>query len=144
MAEILGVVASGISVGSLAIQLVESLQKIHRFWKRVDGAPKDIGDTIEELQILGRILDGLINQPQSIHRNVPSTSLQVCLQHCCKVLDDLKPIVEKLHTDLLGSKHRKQWASIKSALRKEDLRSLTQRLERSKSTLGLAIDSYKL
>ena len=144
MAEILGVIANGISIGSLAIQLVESLQKIHRFWKLVDGAPKDIGNTIEELQILASIFNDLLDQPQSSHRLLPSNSVQVCFQHCCKVIDDLKPIVEKLHTDLLGNKCQKQWASIKSALRKEDLRDLTQRLERSKSTLELAIDSYKL
>ena len=60
MAEVLGVVAGGISVGSLAIQLCESLHKIHRFWKVVDGAPKEIGDLIEELHVFGIVFKDLM------------------------------------------------------------------------------------
>ena len=143
MAEVLGVVASGISIGSLAIQLFDSLQKIHRFWKLVDGAPKEIEDMIEELQVLGSVLNDLMKEPGDI-QSLPSKSVQACVQHCCKVLDDLEPIVLKLYSNFSGGKHRKQWASMKSALKKEDLRDLTQRLERTKSTLSIAIDSYKL
>ena len=143
MAEVLGVVASGISIGSLAGQLLESLQKIHRFWKNVDGAPKDIGDLIQELQVLASVFYELMNQPAD-SQALPSQSIQTCLQYCCKILDELGPIVLKLHGDLAGGKQRKQWASIKSAFKKEDLRELTQRLERSKSTLGIAIDYYRL
>ena len=143
MAEVLGVVASGISIGSLAIQLFESLQKIHRFWKLVDGAPKYIGDLIEELQVLGSVIADLANQPE-ITQNLPSNSLQVCLKSCCKVLDELEPIVQQLHNDAHGSKHRKQWATIKFALKKGDLQDLTQRLERSKSTLGIAINLFNM
>ena len=143
MAEALGVVASGISIGSLAIQLLDSVQRIRRFWKSVDEAPKDIGDLIEELHVLGSVFSDLTSQPGSVQA-LPPSSFQMCLQHCSRVLEELKPIVLELQSDLLGSKRRKQWAAIKTAFKKGDLHDLTRRLERSKSTLCLALDVYKL
>ena len=143
MAEVLGVVASGVGIGSLAIQLFDSLQKLHRFWKLVDGAPKDIESLVEELHVLGCVFDELIKGSE-VTENLPVGSLEVCLKYCSKVMNDLNPIVQRLHSGIAKGNQRKQWTSIKAAFKKEDLRDLVQRLERSKSTLGLAIDIYML
>ena len=143
MAEVVGVVASGISIGSLVIQLFESVQKLHRFWKLVDSAPKGIGNLIEELQILGSVFNELMTAPGN-NQILSSQSIQLCLQYCRRVLDELEPIVFRLHNDLSGSKHRKQWASLKSALWKEDIRDITERLERSKTMLIIAINSNQV
>lgn len=46
MAEVLGVVASGISVASFAIQLADSIKKLEKFVDNVRDAPEDIKYTI--------------------------------------------------------------------------------------------------
>ena len=143
MADVLGVVASGISVVSLAMQVVESLKKIYVFWKSIEGAPKDIGDMIEELQLLGAVLSELSKQSGS-NGSALGTLVHQCLCHCYKILEDLDPILTRLNEGIFAGKRKKQWASIKAALRKSEIQDLRQRLERSKSTLGLAISTYKL
>ena len=139
MAEALGAVASGITVASL----LESLQKIHVLWKAIKEAPKDIGDTIEELQLLALVLSRLLKQPES--NETPQCGLvQQCRDHCCKALADLNSIVSHLNRRMLASKRQARWTSIASALKKSEIHDLRQRLERSKSTLNLAISIFRL
>ena len=144
MAEAVGVVASGIGIASFAIQMVSNIQTIYDFWKSIEGAPEDIGNTIEELRVLAAILKDLPNITNSNGTSSSPISILECLQHCRKALDHLNPIVSKLHAGILGNKRQKQWTSIKLVLGKAQMRDLNQRLERAKSTLGLVLISYNL
>lgn len=47
MAEVLGVLASGISVGTLAAQIVNSVTKLKSYWDEIKEAPEDIKLLIE-------------------------------------------------------------------------------------------------
>ena len=89
MAEVIGVVASGISIGLLAIQLFESVLKNYRFWKLINKAPKDIENLIEELHVLGSVLSDLVKQTK-ITENLPSGTLQIYLKYYCKIINDFR------------------------------------------------------
>ena len=144
MAEAVGVVASGISIALFAIQIIGSIQTIYDFWRSIEGAPEDIGNAIEELWVLAAILKNL---PDTSDLNGSSSSLisvSESLQHCRKALDDLHPIVSKLHGGMMRSRRQKQWAIAKTVLGKGAMRDLNDRLERSKSTLGLAVTCYNV
>jgi hypothetical protein len=56
VAEVLGVVASGIAVAPLADQIATRIRNIHAFWKSIRGAPQELNDALEELEILGDTL----------------------------------------------------------------------------------------
>jgi len=145
MAELVGVVASGIAVTQFAGQIVQNIRNIHDFWQSIRDAPKDLSDSLEELELLG---DTLLELHNNIDRHaghqLPGTSAMRCMQYCRKVANDLEAIIVDLHEGLDGKKSRRHWVAIKAALRKQVLQDFQQRLDRAKSTLTLAISCYSL
>ncbi|KAG4439614.1 hypothetical protein IFR05_004909 [Cadophora sp. M221] len=65
MAEILGVVASGISVASLAIQIADNLNKVISFCESIREAPADIQQLILQLHLLIDIIAVIRNMIDS-------------------------------------------------------------------------------
>jgi hypothetical protein len=55
MAEAFGLAASVLSVGSLAIQLGDSLQKAYEFWESIKDAPDHIRRLSSELRFLANV-----------------------------------------------------------------------------------------
>jgi hypothetical protein len=145
MAEVLGVVASGIAVAQLADQIVRSIRNIHDFWQSIRDAPKDLNDALEELEILGDTLLGLQEDLSDRGgREMPGASAAKCLQYCRKVADDLEAIVVGLQQGLDGKRGRRQLAAVKAVLQKRTLQDFQQRLDRAKWMLTLAIQGYSL
>jgi hypothetical protein len=145
MAEVLGVVASGIAVAQLADKIVRSIRNIYDFWRTISDAPKDLNDALEELKILGETLMELQNDLNK-HKGheLTGTAAKNCLQYCRRVADNLEVIVLGLQHNLDGKKGRRQWAAIKAAFQKRSLREFQQRLDRARSMLTLAISCYSL
>jgi hypothetical protein len=71
MAEVLGVVASGISVVQVAAQPLVCVQQLRAFSRTVRNIPEDLSRTLNELEVLGEvfcqldILKGLSSSTQS-------------------------------------------------------------------------------
>lgn len=143
--ELVGVVASGITVAQLPSQIVQSIRSIHDFWQSIRDAPKDLSDNLEELELLG---DTLLELHNNLGRHTghqsPGTSAMRCMQHCRNVADDLEAIVVDLYKGLDGKKSGWHWVAIKAALRKRALQDFQHRLDRAKSMLTLAISCYSL
>ncbi len=71
MAEVLGVVARGISVASLAIQIWDSIQRIKDFCRLVRDAPKDLEYILDDLNIINTLLPRVERIASSL--NTPTT-----------------------------------------------------------------------
>jgi hypothetical protein len=56
MAELVGVVASGISIGALAAQIAVSISKLKSYWNEIQEAPDDIASLIEAISDLHMLL----------------------------------------------------------------------------------------
>jgi len=56
MARVLGVVAGGISVASLAIQIFDGVQKIQEFCRLVHDAPKYLQCVVDDLSVIDTLL----------------------------------------------------------------------------------------
>jgi hypothetical protein len=56
MAEVLGKVASGISVAQLAGQITSSIIKLKNYWNQIQNAPSDINRLLREIESLNLIL----------------------------------------------------------------------------------------
>jgi len=145
MAEVLGVVASSIAVAQLADRIVQSIRKIHDFWKSIRGAPQELNDALEELEILGDTLmelHTLLNKRDK--PELPGNAAMKCLSYSRKVADDLETIVIGLRQGLDGKRGPREWAAMKTAFQKRTLQGFQQRLDRAKSMLTLAISCYSL
>ena len=93
MAKLLGVVTSGISVGTLAAQIVNNLTKLKSYWDEVKEAPYDIKLLIEAMEDLQLHL----NEMEEDQRRNPisntilhSGSASKCLSLCKRGADTLK------------------------------------------------------
>ena len=146
MAEIVGVVASGISIGTLVMGVSSSIVKLKHCFDQVHGAPEDIMELIEELEILGSLFADV---EESQRRNnmssliLDSTSLSGCLQLCKQGLGPLKEITVALSADLdAPNRFKKKWGSAKVVLKKAQLDRYRVKLERAVRLLALSHQLY--
>lgn len=56
MAEAVGVLASGIAIGTLAAQITSSVIKLKSYWDQVRDAPEDIKDLMEQIDNYNNVL----------------------------------------------------------------------------------------
>lgn len=147
MAEVIvGVVASGISIGTLAAQITSSIIRLKSYWDQVQDAPDDMRDLIEELEDLNQLLvDIEEDQRQNPISNLildPSSSSR-CLQHCKQGATRLKELTDSLSEDIEGnSKLKRKWASVKLVLKKDKIDRYRMKLQRVISLLNLSHQIY--
>ena len=145
MAEILGIVASGVSIGSIAIQIVGSVQQILDFWSSIKDAPSDIQDLLEELQILANLLLEFDNNPNASKQAAAAKATEYCKNAATSidsVVKDLADGFKDLADGFAMSKARRRWTAVKAVLKEKKLTRSLQRLERAKLMLSLAQQCY--
>jgi hypothetical protein len=141
MAEILGVIASGMSVVSLGIQVAESIQKLRGFYALIREAPTEILLLLDELETLSLILEDI---DQSIQGNVfldPRIKAAVMKSYrlCSNIGEALRSLVKELEDGIGKGKKR---SGFKMALKKDKIEEIKKRLESSKATMLLAHQCY--
>jgi Sec-independent protein translocase protein TatA len=142
MAEVLGVVASGITIGALAVQVGSSIKKLKTLWEEIQDAPSSINLLINEVGTLHLILcDIETNQAQN--SSISSTHTVNSLSHCRVGAERLKELVEDLSRDI-NSKRKavRKFAAFKVVLEKPKIEKYQMDLERAKSSLILAQTLY--
>lgn len=146
MAEVVGVVASSIAIGTLAAQITSSIVKLKSYWDQVQGAPEDVRDLIEELDILANLLTDMEDDQRQNPVSsliLDSTSKSRCLQHCKRGADQLKELTESLSVDLDSSTRlKRKWASAKVVLKKDKVDRYRLKLERAIRLLSLSHQLY--
>lgn len=146
MAEVLGLVASGISVGTLAAQITSSVVKLKSCWDQVRDAPSEVGFLIEQIGDLNRVLaaveDDLLRNPMS-SSIMDSTLFYSCCKSCQKAADRLSKLTDLLSTDLDASSviERKR-GSLNVVLKKDRIANYEKQLQSAMSMLILAYQTY--
>lgn len=149
MAEIVGLVASGISITTLAVQIANSLAKLKSYWTDIIEAPEDILFLIEELDGLYSLLADIDKHQQ---RNPMSstvlpkgTSISRCQEHCRRAASQLKEITDDLSADI-NTLHRlrKRWASAKIVFKKDTIKKYKSRLKSAIRLLSLSYQCYTM
>lgn len=140
MAELLGGVASGFAVASLADQIYTRVQQLHNLWKAIENAPKDIDDVLRHLQLLSAALQTL-KEGFCKHGLEKSELLSDCSRHCEGVIKELGTIAARFEFGRsgIGTKRKTTWAQVKAAFKKEDIKTLQEKLGKAVATLELAI-----
>ena len=145
MAEVLGVVASGVSVGSLAIQILGSLRQIFELYSSVTYAGSDVCQIFQELQIFAEFLsnqDGY--EYEESHGLYSSPATCKALKFCQNAAENVAAVVDDLKDSLDAGKARQIWTAVRAVLKEKRLNKCLSRLERAKSMLFFAQQSYLL
>jgi len=141
MAELLGVVASGMSVVSLGIQIAESIQKLRAFYALVQAAPADILLPLDELETLSLILEDIDQsfQDEAFLNARAKLIIMKSYRLCRNSGQALTALAKDLEQGIQSGKRK---GAFKIALKKDKLEDLRKRLESTKSTLQLANQCY--
>jgi conjugal transfer/entry exclusion protein len=139
MAETFGVAASGISVASLTIQILENINRVINFCKSIREAPTDIQRILLELQLLSNIVSSI--QLVFEKRSLPEISeamTKKCLdlvRHDISKLSDFSLDLERK----LNSEKRitRTWARVQTVLSEKKIAVLRDYLDSAKGTLQL-------
>ena len=146
MAEAIGVVASGMAIGTLATGITSSIVKLKSYLDQVQDAPEDFQDLIEELEILSLVLADIEDDQRQNHMSsliLDSTPTSRCLQHCKQGADRLNELTNNLSTDLDAcSKFKRKRASAKVVLKKSQIDRYKVKLERAIRLLSLSHQIY--
>jgi hypothetical protein len=148
MAEVLGIVASGISVAEIAGQLLASVKTLRSFSRAVRDLPDDLCRILKEAEILGK----MFYQLEVLNKCSPSPEgsdiLEASLVHCEGVAATLEALATRVNASFKqeSCKKRQQppWKFIKAMLKKDEIEELKTRLESGKSLLLLAMTYHSL
>ncbi|TGO38231.1 hypothetical protein BHYA_0079g00320 [Botrytis hyacinthi] len=134
----IGIIASGMGVASLGLQLMDGIRKLKQFWDEVKEAPEDIQYALEELETLSLVLSD-IHISNSNLPSIPSATVTRCLELCRRGTDILNTIVKDLNGAI--SKRRKI-DSAKVVLKKDVLDKFRNRLRDAQYMLLLSRQTY--
>lgn len=146
MAETLGIVASGITVAQIASQAGGAVLKLKQLWDEVHDVPDTITDLMEQIDCLDPALWEA--EQHFNHQNISPllwdhTAARRSAEYCRKALEKLSEITSDLSA-LVRSRHtmRRKIGCVKVVLKKEQIKSVEQRLRNAIGMLQIAQQGY--
>ena len=137
-------VASAFAVVSLAIQLVETGEKISSFLASVQDAPSEViklAQTLDQLNSTLQQVSYLLDQ-QYLARRLPGSPVFItnALKNCEKRMKSLENVIQKAKTamDHRNRVHR-SWAAVRFVSKKEDIREMQSQLRDAEAGLQTAM-----
>jgi hypothetical protein len=115
MADILSIVAGGMRIASLAIQISDNIAKLKDFWNAVKEAPEDVKYLTEEIETLSLILSEIgASQNEEEAVQIGSASATKCLDLCRRGTELLSAVVRQADAEIAK---RKRFGSVKIVLK---------------------------
>lgn len=152
MAEVLGLVASGISVAQVAGSLVTASLKLKALLDEVKNAPENLRDMLDQLELLTPILCEATANSDDVAGTSPSLSahshVQQALQKALGACQTASEQLELLAADLMSQINnarggvRRKHAKVKVVLKKGTLAQHEIRLQKTIQLLTLAQNTY--
>ncbi len=132
MAE-LGLIASGMGIASLGIQIGSGIIKLKQLWDDVKDAPEEIQYLLDEIETLSQVLSAVDDDD-----NLPLSAAKR-LELCSKGANLLKSLLEELQASV-GK--RKRLGGLKNVLKKGTVERLRERLKSAVMMLNLSCQTY--
>lgn len=136
MAEVLGLVASGVSIGALAGQIASNIVKLKSYLDQIRDAPEDVAILIHEIEDVHSLLSD-IEDDQS--RNpyltmlLDNNSASRCLEFCKRGVERLQILVDDIAVDFEHLKPiKKTWKAAKIVWKRD-------RVEKYRADLASAV-----
>jgi hypothetical protein len=128
---------------SIALQLAEVALKLHRFWNRVEDAPKEMNDLLNDLMILKDVLRDIHVQQRMIPGPPAALPAHRPLLKCSEHFEELENLAKKLQLDSSNGVIKRKWKAMKVVFRKDQVLQLRSNIEAMKITLVLARQSLE-
>lgn len=146
MAEVLGIVASGIAVGQLASEVTSSIIKLKGYWDQVKEPPSEIRQLLLEIDSLNLILCHIQND-QREENILALGSTKVCVDQTLKLCkegsDELGGLVRELVEKIdWKTGWRKKAGTAKEVLKKEEIKLIKRRMKNAIRLLSLAYQCH--
>lgn len=144
MAEVLGVVSSGIAVVGLAGQVAKQAIALKQLWDEVKGVPEGIQALVAQLELLNPVLADMevsfLESPE-IYNN--HATARQSIAYCTKAIEDLSVLTTDLSQDINSAKWLKKSKSrIRIVLKKDQINAYRERLQNALQLLGLSQQIY--
>lgn len=152
MAEVLGLVASGLSVASTAGSIVTTSIKVKALLDEVKDAPDNLKDMLDHIELLTPILCEATttgHESAGTAKSPPlaaTSHLQQALARCRAASEQLELLARSLisQVDTARGGLRRKRAMVKVVLKKATLAEYEKRLQRTIQLLTLAHNAYTL
>jgi hypothetical protein len=145
MAEVLGIITSGLAIGQLIGSITSSIIKLKEHWDQVKDAPGEIQSLLLEIDSLNLILSHI---EQDRHQaGLPDISQNTCFEQslslCKQGTEELSVLVSELAVKIDGKKgwRRKAGAS-KVVLKREEVKKVKRRMKNAIRLLSLAYQCH--
>ncbi|TGO64492.1 hypothetical protein BOTNAR_0088g00220 [Botryotinia narcissicola] len=142
MAEVLGTIASGISIAQLAGNLASSIIKLKNYWDQIQDAPDDIAFLVQEIESYHAILRSILEKQAQLTVSCQPTggffdqSIKLC-QNASLKLDGL---VNALTKDIDSNrKWKRTMGSANILLKADQSKKLKKRIKNATRSMRLAI-----
>ncbi len=142
MAEVLGIVASGIAIAEVVGHATKTIQKLKEFRDSIKNIPQSIENLMNQLDCLAPLLREAERQAsRSGHVSEPiDLETQRCVEEVRKAWDNLSDFVDDVSAKLKS----KNWfyrklESVLFVMKRDQLKTLEWRLESAIRVLQLAI-----
>ncbi|KAH0346429.1 hypothetical protein KCU81_g3944, partial [Aureobasidium melanogenum] len=139
MAEVFGAVASGIGIAGVAAQAIDGIRKLQAFCNDIRDAPEEVKYLTTELGILLGTIASIEAQIQKNSNLCGSMNPTPALRFVDQSVRSFNTVIERLNSEI---SQRRTMGSIKMAWKKKALESHLLKIERSKTSLGLAVSAY--
>jgi hypothetical protein len=146
MAEVLGIIASGISIVQIAGQAADCIIKLKEHWRQIREAPDDIKQLLLEIDSLNLILHQI--QDDQARKAVPNLifdnlCVRQCIELCSEGTRELHNLVNDMAEKIDGKRGwRRQMGSIKVVLKKEEVKQMKHKMKNAIRLLSLAYQCY--
>ena len=139
----LSAAASGMAVASLAIQLVDSVRKIRRFFRTLKGAPEELHrllDLLEHMELMLENIGKLVDPDRDI-----SPSVLKAIQTCETALNKLDVLIQKVKRNSAAQTPLKRSLGFfRLACKKQEVEEIEKQLDRAVSNLNMVMTYFHL
>jgi hypothetical protein len=139
----LSAASSGIAVVSLAIQLVDSVRKIRRFFRTLKDAPEELGrllDLLEHMELMLENIGKLVDPDSDI-----SPSVLKAIHTCENALNKLDALIQKVKRNSSAqSPMKRSLGFFRLACKKQEVEEIEKQLDRAVGSLNMAMTYFHL
>jgi len=139
----LSAAASGIAVVSLAIQLVDSVREIRRFFRALKDAPEELSrllDLLDHMELMLGYIVKLVDPDSDI-----SPSVLKAIQTCEKALNKLYVLIQKVKRNSTAQTPLKRSLGFfRLVCKKQEVEEIEKQLDRAVSNLNMVMTYFHL
>lgn len=146
MAELVGVIESSITLGTVVVQLGTSITKLKDCWDQIRDAPEDLKWLMLEIEAFSTILaegEADIAQESVMSSLVNSKPAVQSFNLCRQASEQLDLLVQELGRDIDSpSRRRRSYAAVKIVMQKSKVEKYRSRLQNVTRLLSLSQQCY--